>query len=137
MAFQSRLWAGAALGLVGCSTLSFDGRWVGVCDTPDVDLRVDLYVYGNDDDEEAEPWATAYVYRPDRRGSSLVLDCRTVEHEEGVGRVTGCAGDWEGTGAAHDFDVSGPLEEGEPVPVLDGDCTIDGLTGDAELWRMP
>lgn len=136
MAFQRRFaLASTAFWLAGCTTFTFDGTWLGVCETPDLGMRVQVTVLGTEEDEDL--WVSALVHRPDRRGAALSLDCRTVEHSFFEVEVSRCTGDWEGTGTPHDFDLSGEMEPADLGPVLRGDCTLEGLTGDLELWQLP
>lgn len=130
--------AGVALSvaaLAACTSISFDGRWVGVCETTDLGMRVDATVYEVEDDDAKR--VTAVVFRPDRRGESLSLDCATVVEEDSDAEVSGCRGSWDGTDAEHDLDLSGTLEARDLADRLRGDCTSDGLSGDLELWRLP
>jgi hypothetical protein len=122
--------------LPGCGFVDFSGEWLGACETPALGMQVDVLLLTTGDDSHTE-YAQVTVARPDRPGLVLGLRCATIEQDGRDALVTDCEGAWEGELAPHDFLVSGRLERGDLVDELHGDCTIDGLDGDAELWRIP
>lgn len=121
------------LASAGCDGVDLTGDWLGVCDAGDADARVLATVSESDDVRSAQ----VTVNRVERADLTLVVHCAAIDESGDEVSVGRCRGAWDSADVPNDLSLSGTMAKADPVPVWRGDCRVDDVVGQLELWRIP